>query len=100
MRNINSHLRLFREETVLAHFRSLVVRERAEELRRQGPQFAREGLSHGGRIVGFQRHQHCNPCRPSTSVPRAEAWAWLTSTSPSQCPGTCDPLPLVEARRC
>ena len=57
MRNIDSHLRLVREETVLAHVRSLVVRERAAGRGRQGPQFARAGLPHGGRIVGFQRHQ-------------------------------------------
>ena len=64
MRKIHPHLRLYREEAVLAHFRPLVVRERAAERGRQGPQFAREGLPHGGRILGFQRHQQGNPRRP------------------------------------
>ena len=64
MRKIHPHLRLFRKETVLAHFWPLVVREGAAELGRQGPQFAREGLPHGGRILGFQRHQHGKPRRP------------------------------------
>ena len=64
MRKIDPHLGLFREEAVLAHFRHLVVRERAAELGRQRPQFAREGLPHRGRILGFQRHQHGKPCRP------------------------------------
>ena len=64
MRKIDPHLRLLGEEAVLTHFGSLVVREGAAELSRQGPQFAREGLPHRGRVLGLQRHQHGKPCRP------------------------------------
>ena len=58
MSKVHAHLRLFREETMLPHFRPLVVGERATQLSRQRPQFAREGLPHRGRVLGFQGYQH------------------------------------------
>jgi len=45
MRKVDPHLRLFREEAVLTHFGSLVVREGAAELNRQCPQFARMSIA-------------------------------------------------------
>src|SRR5438445_4430782 len=44
VRKVDAHLRLLREEAVLAHFLDLVVRERAAELGGQRAQFAREDL--------------------------------------------------------
>ena len=63
MGKVHAHLRLFREEAVLPHFRSLVVRQGAAELGWQGPQVACEGLSHGGRILRCERHQQGKPRR-------------------------------------
>jgi hypothetical protein len=42
---------VFREETVLAHFQPLVVRERVAEPGRQGLQFARERPADDSRIL-------------------------------------------------
>ena len=55
---VHAHLRLFRKETMLPHCRPLVVGEGPPQLSRQRPQFAREGLPHRGRILGFQGYQH------------------------------------------
>ncbi len=49
---------------------------RAKACRTVTASFAVSGTSHVNRVVR------------STSVPSADAWAWPTSTSPSQCPGT------------
>src|SRR3989449_9309651 len=57
VRKVDAHLRLLREEAVLAHFLALVVRKRAAELGGQRAQFAREGLPHGGRVLRLQRDQ-------------------------------------------
>lgn len=88
MGKVHAHLRLFREETMFAHFWPLIVREGATQLRRQRPEFARESLPHCGRVLRLQRYQYGKSCGPLTSVPSADALAWPTSKSPSQCPGT------------
>jgi hypothetical protein len=58
MSEVHAHLRVFREETMLPHFRPLVVGEGPPQLSRQRPQFAPEGLPHRGRILGSQGCQH------------------------------------------
>jgi hypothetical protein len=49
---------------MFAHFRPLVVGERATELGREGPQFTREGLPPRGRVRGLQGDQHGQPGGP------------------------------------
>ena len=89
MCTIDSHLGLFCEEAVLMHFRPLVVRERAEELGRQGPRSSRAKAYHpGAASLAFSGTSRVIRVVRSTSVPSAEALAWPTSKSPSQCPGT------------
>lgn len=88
MRKIDPHLGLFREEAVLAHFRHLVVRERAAELGRQRRSSRAKACRTVAASLAFSGTSMVNRVVRSTSVPSAEALAWPTSKSPSQCPST------------
>ncbi len=57
MGEVDLHFCLFREQSMLAHFLTLVVREGAPELGGQRPHFPRESPPHGGRVLSLQRHQ-------------------------------------------
>jgi hypothetical protein len=64
------------------------VRERATELGLQRPDFARAGLLYRGRIFGVLWTSRVTRVVLSTKVPSADALAWPTSKSLSQCSGT------------
>jgi len=42
VRKVDAHLRLFREETVLSHFGTLLISERVAEMDVERPEFAEE----------------------------------------------------------
>ena len=67
MCNVDRHLRLVGEASMVAHFLPLVISEGPAELRRQGHDCPDKGLSYCGRMIGLQRRQQGNPRRVSES---------------------------------
>ena len=67
---VDPHLRLLREQPMLPHRLTLVVREGAAELGGQRPHFPGEGPPHSGRVLRRQRHQQRKPDGPFHQRPQ------------------------------
>ena len=100
MGKIDAHLRLLGEEAMLPHFRPLVVGEGTTQLSLGSVRSSRaKACRTVAASLAFRGTSTVNRVVRSTRVPSAEALAWPTSKSPSQCPGTVRSGHLLQAAR-
>ncbi len=89
MGKVDLHLGLFGEQPMLPHLLSLVVREGAAELSGQCVRTSRAKARRTAvASLAVRGTSSVNRVVRSTNVPSADAFAWPTSKSPSQWPGT------------